>query len=165
LVVSDTSPLTNLAAIGHFDLLQKLYGALLIAGAVWDELNAEGRHWPGRNEVAAASWIERRVPSDRLLAMALNQDLDLGEAESIALALEFQADLILLDERDGRHKAMQFGLRPVGVVGVLLTAKARGHVAAIEPLLLALRQQAGFYLGDSVYREALRIAQEFAEPG
>ena len=92
--------------------------------------------------------------------MALCQDLDLGEAESITLALELKADLILMDERDGRHRAIQLGLKPVGVVGVLLTAKARGHVTKVRPMLDALRQQAGFYLGDSLYKEVLRLAQE-----
>jgi len=92
--------------------------------------------------------------------MALCQDLDLGEAESITLALELKADLILMDERDGRHRAIQLGLKPVGVVGVLLTAKARGNVTEVRPLLDALRQQAGFYLGDSLYKEVLRLAQE-----
>jgi hypothetical protein len=159
-VVSDTSPLTNLAAIGQFTLLRQLYGSLHIAEAVWNELNAAGQHWPGRNEVAAATWIQRHVPKNRSLIAALRQDLDQGEAESIALALERKADLILMDERDGRHKAMRLGLRPVGVVGVLLMAKARGEVAEIGPLLDALRQQAGFYLGESLYREALRLAHE-----
>ncbi|MCK7577108.1 MAG: UPF0175 family protein [Chromatiales bacterium] len=50
--VSNTSPLTNLAAIGQFDLLRALYGQLLVAEAVWEELNAGGRAWPGREEVA-----------------------------------------------------------------------------------------------------------------
>ena len=159
-VVSDTSPLTNLAAIGQFMLLHKLYGSLLIAEAVWDELKAAGQPWPGRNEVAAATWIQRHAPKNRLLAMALRQDLDRGESESIALALEMKADLILMDERDGRHKAMQLGLRPVGVVGILLTAKARGYLSNVRPLLDALRQQAGFYLDDALYRETLKFAGE-----
>lgn len=60
-VISNTSPLTNLAAIGQFDLLQHLYGRLLIAEAVWDELNAGGQAWPGCAEVAAANWIKLRV--------------------------------------------------------------------------------------------------------
>jgi len=160
MVVSDTSPLTNLAAIGQFALLQQLYGSLHIAEAVWGELNAADQHWPGRNEVADAQWIQRQIPKNHFLIMALCQNIDLGEAESIALALELKADLILMDERDGRHKAIQLGLKPVGVVGVLLTAKARGHVTEVRPMLDALRQQAGFYLGDSLYKEVLRLAQE-----
>ena len=71
LVVSDTSPLTNLAAIGQFALLQKLYGSLLIAEAVWDELNAADQHWPGRDEVAASTWIQRHAPKNRLCAISL----------------------------------------------------------------------------------------------
>ena len=59
IVVSNTSPLTNLAAIGQFDLLRQLYGRLHIAEAAWEELNARGQHWRGRDEVAAADWIER----------------------------------------------------------------------------------------------------------
>lgn len=54
--ISNTSPLTNLAAIGQFDLLQRLYGRLLIAEAVWEELNTEGRTGPGR---AGLKWRRR----------------------------------------------------------------------------------------------------------
>ena len=40
IVVSDTSPITNLAAIGQLELLCRLYADLYIARAVWAELNA-----------------------------------------------------------------------------------------------------------------------------
>jgi len=59
IVVSNTSPLTNLAAIGQFELLRQLYSQIHIAASVWDELNAFSQVWPGRNQVAAASWIEQ----------------------------------------------------------------------------------------------------------
>jgi len=36
IVVSDTSPLTSLAAIGQFGLLHRLYGRLHIADGVWE---------------------------------------------------------------------------------------------------------------------------------
>jgi uncharacterized protein len=83
-----------------------------------------------------------------------------GEAESIALALELQAGLILLDEREGRHLAQRLGLRVIGVVGVLLDGKSRGALDAVRPLLDDLRQIAGFYLGEAVYTRALRLAGE-----
>ena len=47
IVVSNTSPLTNLAAIGQFGVLSVLYHEIHIANAVWDELNAGGQRWPG----------------------------------------------------------------------------------------------------------------------
>ena len=105
IVISDTSPLTNLAAIGRFELLKSLYGELYIADAVYQELNAQARSWPGWDEVMAARWIHRQTVQNHLLVLALRQDLDAGESESIVLALELNAEIILMDERDGRHKA------------------------------------------------------------
>jgi predicted nucleic acid-binding protein len=163
IVVSNTSPLTSLAAIGQFDLLHHLYARLHIAPSVWDELNARGEHWPGRDEVAAADWIERHAVQNQALVTALQRDLDRGEAESIALALELGADLILLDEKEGRHAAKRLGLRVVGVVGILLEAKAKGTVNNVRPYLDALRQTAGFYLSDSLYRYVLTLTGESDE--
>lgn len=159
-VVSNTSPLTNLAAIGAMGLLERLFGRVHIAEAVTQELAAGGHHWPGRAEVAAASWVECHRVQNRSLVLALRQDLDSGESATIALGLEIGATLVLMDERDGRHRAQRMGLRTMGVVGVLLLAKERGLLAAVGPSLDALRAQAGFWLSDAVYRQALSNADE-----
>jgi uncharacterized protein len=108
--------------------------------------------------VDAAPWITQATPTNRPLVAVLRRDLDRGEAETIALAVETAAGLVLLDERDGRHAAQQLGLRVVGAVGVLIQAKRAGHLPAIRPELDALRGRAGFYLGEGVYRQALKIA-------
>jgi hypothetical protein len=160
IVVSNTSPLTNLASIGQFDVLRHLYTQVHIAQGVWEELNAEGGQWPGREVVAAADWIQRHTVRNEPLVTALRRDLDRGEAESIALALEVEADLVLMDEREGRHAAQRMGLDVVGVVGVLLEAKKAGVVGAIRPHLDSLRRGAGFYLSEDVYRYALALAGE-----
>lgn len=94
------------------------------------------------------------------LTTVLRRDLDLGEAETLALASGLKADLVLLDEREGRHAAMRLGLRPLGVLGVLLQAKRQGEIAEIRSLLDALRQQAGFFLGEDLYRQVLEKAGE-----
>ena len=107
IVVSNASPLTNLAAIGQFDLLCRLYAGLHIPAGVWDELNAGDRRWPGCDEVAEADWIESHIVQNQALVTALRRDLDRGEAESIALAVELGADLVLMDEREGRHAAQR----------------------------------------------------------
>ena len=160
IVVSNTSPITNLAAIGQFDLLRRLYHAVNIAEGVWDELNVLEKHWPGRDEVAAARWIKRHFVQNHVLVNALRRDIDRGEAESIALALELEANLILLDEKEGRHAAERLGLKMVGVVGILLEAKKNRFVDSVRPHLDALRQIAGFYLKESVYRHVLDLAGE-----
>ena len=160
IVVSNTSPLTNLAVIGQFGLLQSLYAELHIAHAVWDELSASGKRWPGGDEVATANWIEQHPVQNQALVAALRRDLDRGEAETIALALELDAGLVLLDEQEGRHAAQRLGLRVVGTVGVLLEARASGAIDTVRPHLVALRQTAGFYLSQSLYQYALELAGE-----
>jgi hypothetical protein len=160
IVVSDTSPLTNLAAIGHFDLLRQLYHEVHIPEGVWAELTAQGKRWPGAVEVMQADWVQQHRPKNQPLVIALQRDLDQGEAEGIALALELEADFLLMDEQEGRRAAERFGLKTVGVVGILLEAKARGYLDTIRPSLDALRQTAGFYLGEALYQEVLELAGE-----
>ncbi|WP_446009346.1 DUF3368 domain-containing protein [Candidatus Electrothrix sp.] len=92
--------------------------------------------------------------------MKLRRDLDQGESETIALAVELRADLVLLDEKEGRNVAAHFGLRPVGIIGVLLEAKKKGLTTELRPHLDALRNEAGFYLSDRLYLHALALAGE-----
>lgn len=160
IVVSNTSPLTNLAAIGLFHLLHDLYGQVLIAEGVWSELNAYNQAWPGSKDVATAAWIQRRSPQNQRAVTALRRDLDLGEAETIILALELDADLVLLDERDGRYAAQRFGLQVVGVLGILLEARSKGRIKDIKPHLDALRHQAGFYIAEKLYQQVLQLTGE-----
>jgi len=163
IVISNTSPLTNLAAVGQLTLLHRLYNGLHIPDGVWEELNAEGQSWPGRDEVAAVNWIEKHPVRNQSLVTALQRDLGRGEAESIALALELSADLLLLDEREGRRAAERLGLRVIGVVGILLEAKSSAIIDKVRPLLDGLRQAAGFYLSESLYQHALVLAGESTE--
>ncbi len=159
-VVANTSPLTNLAAIGQFALLRELYSTVHIARAVWSELSARGQRWPGRDDVSQATWTSQYDVQNQVLVTALRRDLDLGEAETIALALELGADLVLLDEREGRRAATRMGLHVTGVVGILLEAKSRGLLGRIGPCLDSLRRDAGFYLSAPLYRHALDTAGE-----
>lgn len=102
IVVCNTSPITNLAAIGQLSLLQQLYNTILIPEAVCGELVDVSSPVPGTQEVQTRSVV------DRELATSLGQELDPGEAEAIALALELHADLLLLDERRGYQVASAF---------------------------------------------------------
>jgi uncharacterized protein len=160
IVVSNTSPLTNLAAIQQFELLQRLYQEIHIPQAVWNELNAQQRPWPGCREVANADWIYHHRVTNVQLVKALTRDLDLGEAESIGLALELKADMILLDETDGRRVAQRWGLKTVGVLGILTEAKTKQLIDEMKPLLQSLRYQIGFYLSPRLYQEVLQSVGE-----
>jgi len=69
-VVSDASPLINLARIGQLDLLRQLYGTMLLPEAVWQEVVVDGAGQPGAAEVRAADWIHTRGIANQLLAQA-----------------------------------------------------------------------------------------------
>ena len=160
IVVSNTSPITNLAAIGHLDLLNSLFGNVFVPAAVLAELSSEGKAWPGYNEVKRANWIEVVNVVDGPLVEALCLDLDRGEAETIALGLQIKADLILLDEQAGRLAAQYLGNRVMGVIGVLLRCKQIRHIPEVRPLLDDLRRRAGFYIDDTLYEHAVKLAGE-----
>ena len=123
IVVSDSSPLIALADVGQLRLLHELFSTVLIPEAVYQEIVVQGAGRTGAEAVQAAAWIEQRSVANTGLADVLKLELDEGEAEAIALALESGADLVLLDERRGRQRAARLGLRVTGVLGVLLEAK------------------------------------------
>jgi hypothetical protein len=160
IVVSNTSPLTNLAAIGQLELLPTLFKQIHIPGSVWEELHAGGVAWPGHAAVDTANWVVRDRVKEGPLLKDLLSDLGPGEAEAIVLALDLKADLVLLDEKEGRRKAGRVGLRVMGVGGVLLAAKAQHHLPLIRPCLDALREAAGFYLSSPVFHALLVAAGE-----
>jgi len=100
LVVSNTTPLIGLAVIQRFNLLQQLFGELHIAQAVYDEAVVAGRAVGGaKREVTTSSWIKITTVQDRLAVEVLLDELDLGESETIVLARELNADLVLMDEK------------------------------------------------------------------
>ena len=161
IVVSDSSPLVALIDIDQVFLLPRLYERVLVPEAVWRETFVQGEGRPGREEAARAPWlVERRSVVDTLVVRALQEGLDVGESEAIALAVEAKADLLLMDERLGRRTAQHMGLKVTGVIGVLVDAKHKGMVPAIRPQLDALRDRAGFRVSDELYRRVIMDERE-----
>lgn len=158
IVVSDSSPLIALSKVGHLDLLQHLFGTVMVPEAVIQELTAGGFS-AKQDRLQEVPWLEQRHVGNRNLVDALLSDLDPGESEAIALAMEVGAGLLVLDERRGRQKAYSLGLRFTGSVGVLIAAKKRGMLPHVRPVLHAFRE-AGFWLADDVIQRALQLAGE-----
>jgi predicted nucleic acid-binding protein len=159
-IVSNASPLINLARIGQLGLLQGLYGELVIPEAVWREVVLEGTERPGAEEVRTASWIRVQPATNRELVQALRQELDEGEAEAIALALQVGAEFLLMDEHLGRETAVHMGVRCVGLIGALIEAKRKGLIDRVQPLLDTLQNVAGFWIGQALYRRVLQDENE-----
>lgn len=155
-VVSNASPLINLARIGKLDLLRELYGAIIVPEAVWQEIVVAGAGQPGADEIKAATWIKTQSATNRQLVRVLQQELDAGEAEAIVLALQVGAELLLMDERLGRESARHLELRCIGLIGSLIEAKRKKLIPAIKPYLDVLRDMAGFRISDALCVRVLR---------
>jgi hypothetical protein len=160
IIVSDTSPINNLAAIHHLHLLHQLYGTVLIPEAVYRELTDPNFPVAGATEVQTFDWVQTRAVRDRTLVEALSDELDRGEAEAIALAVEIQADQVLIDERRGRLVANRLNLRYTGILGILVEAKSKGLIAEVKPLLDALISEAGFWIAEPLYNNVLQLVNE-----
>jgi hypothetical protein len=160
IVVSNASPITNLAAVRQLDLLRQLYETIFIPQAVYEELTNDGDQQPGAVEVRTLAWIETRAVQDRTLVIALQGELDKGEAEALALARELAVDLLLLDERRGRAVASRLGLHVVGLLGTLIEAKQKGLLAAVKPILDDPVTEACFWVSPQLYTRILQVAKE-----
>jgi uncharacterized protein len=161
-VVSNTSPISNLAIIGRLDVLLHQFGAIWIPEAVHRELSRL-EHQAGRQAIEQAltqGWIqiESAKPSD--LARNLASSLDAGEAEAIALASESAAKLLIMDESAGRAAARNLGITMTGTLGVLLKEKRGGRLASIEKEMDRLVNDAGFFISGRIRQLILEAAEE-----
>jgi uncharacterized protein len=162
IVVSDTSPLSNLVLIDSLFLLKEIYQVIVIPQSVAAELLKGGNEDPRILAVLSLDWVEIQQSTNQELIADLRNNylLDRGEAEAIALALELSADQLLIDERLGRREATRLGLSITGILGVLLIAKDRGLISAVQPVMNALITQANFRVSQQLYQEVLNAANE-----
>ncbi len=130
--------------------------------AVYRELVEIDPPVPGTLEVQSAEWIQvKQVEGLEMVELLQNEvRLDPGESEAIALALELNADLLLIDERRGRAEADRLGLKITGLLGMLIEAKRKSLIIAVRPLLDSLIATAQFRLSSRLYQQILEITNE-----
>jgi uncharacterized protein len=148
----------NLALINRLDLLTWRFDKVFIPPEVHRELT--GRGMPGANKLKRANWIQVQTPQNKLLVRSLMLQVDRGEAEAITLALELAADLLLIDERKGRFVAGQLNVPIMGLLGLLVDLKQKGHLAAVKPVIQQLIQQANFWISSELFYHVLQAVGE-----
>ena len=75
--------------------------------------------------------------------------LDKGEASSIALALEIQDSILIIDEIKGRELALSLKIEIIGTIGILLLANKNGLLKDVIGTVLKLVNK-GFRLSDKI---------------
>lgn len=134
IVVSDTTPLISLLKIEHLDLLEKLFGQVLIPRAVFDELTADKRFELEADQIKRKQFIKVKVVKNPKSASILKRatGLDQGESEAIILTDEQNADVLLMDEAKGRAVSFQMGFKVMGTIGILMAAYEENELTEDE---------------------------------
>lgn len=157
--VVDTSPLIFLAKLGHLDLLSEGAGTVYVPRSVLDEVRVGQDQATQAIEQASLSWLSVRQVKNRGAVEILQADLDLGEAEVIALAREAGADKVVMDDLDARRFARRVGLDVIGTMGLLLAARLRGEIPSIRSEIKRL-EALGFRVAPSLVEAILKEAAE-----
>lgn len=159
--VSNSGPIIHLSWIGRLDLLRTFFDDVVVPVAVRGEVLRAGPQVPGIaaiREAFVAGWLTLQPVSDVTAVAALRPGLDPGEAEAIVLMREINAQVLLLDERRARARALREGLPITGTLGMLRSARHRGLVPAMMPLLEELRR-GGFRVSADLVEEIRREEQ------
>lgn len=157
IIVSDTSPVTNLIQIDQLGLLKDLFGEIVIPQIVYTELCTISSQ---KEILENQNWIRVKSLTEVSIKNKILAELDEGEAEAIALAIELKADYLLIDEQKGRSIAEKYGIRITGLLGLLLIAKEKKLIKAIKPVLEKLIYNAGFRINTALYLFILQSAGE-----
>ena len=147
-IISDTSCLILLDKIDELDLLHKLFGEVITTQAVAEEYGKP-----------LSLWVRIQNSKDLKTLLVLEAALDKGEASAIALALEQEGSLLIIDEYRGRKLAWQLGLTITGTLGILAQAKEKGLIPMLKPLLDRINQT-DFRLSEKLVMEVLRQVGE-----
>lgn len=159
IIVSDTTPFSNLLQIGELELLPTLYQQIIIPTTVFSELKILEKRGFSIQSGINAGWIIIKAPQSYEVVNELLTFLDQGESEAIALAIELQADYLLMDEKEGRQEARARAIPVIGTLGLLLEAKKRGLIPNVKTKMDALRN-INYWISEELYQQVLMLAEE-----
>jgi predicted nucleic acid-binding protein len=127
-IISDTSCLILLDKIGELEILNKLFGQIYTTPDVANEFG-----------LPLPSWIEIKQPLEISYQSIIEATIDNGEASAIALAIEMDDCLLIIDDLKGRKYASQIGISIIGTIGVIVDAKLAGVIPSVKPLIAKIK--------------------------
>jgi predicted nucleic acid-binding protein len=141
-VISNTSCLIALSNIGRIEILHKLYGTVTITPEVRAEFGD-----------ALPDWFSIAAVADPLKIKLIQSTLDLGESSSIALAMESENSLLILDDKKARRFAKSMDLSLTGTLGVIVKAKQAGLIEENIATILEEFRRYGFHIQSEIEDE------------
>jgi predicted nucleic acid-binding protein len=148
LIISDTSCFITLSNVGELELLRLLFKQIVTTPEIAKEF---GESLP--------EWVEIIAVSDKAKQELLEIQVDKGEASAIALALENPSSFLILDDNKARKLAQNLRLEITGTIGVVVTAKQKGIISSIKPILQKIKDT-NFRISAELELQALLQANE-----
>lgn len=143
IVIADASCLITLENINEIDLLRQLYEQVVVTPEVAAEVGA-----------SLPEWVDQISSSNSALVDQLTSTLEIGEATSIALALELRDCLLIIDEKKGRRTARELGIEITGTFGIVMKGIEGGLIGAPDTIVERL-EEAGFRISDALRAKML----------
>jgi len=157
IVVSNATPIISLASINQIDILKHFFDKVYIPQAVYDEIKSKRAY--GHQEIDD-DFFEVKNINDEFAQNILLNDLDLGEAQTIVLAKEMNADIVLIDETIGYNLAKSQQLNVQRTLSFLIASKQKGYIYEVKPLLDEMIDK-GRWISRRVYSDVLMFCEEY----
>ena len=148
IIIADSSCLIALSNIGELQILQQVYQQITITPEIENEFGE-----------AILDWIIIEEVTDKKKIEILELELDKGESSAIALAIEKENSLLVIDEKKGRNVAKKMGIKITGILGVIIKAKEIGLIKKITPLIEKL-EKVDFRISKTLKEKILRRVGE-----
>ncbi|MEW6097427.1 MAG: DUF3368 domain-containing protein [bacterium] len=158
IVVSNTTPLISLSLLNQLSLLEIIFKEIHIPVEVYEELVIKGQREHGAKEISKSKWIiiHRVFREDKSEALL---KLDSADAQTIILAEDLKANLVLLDDKDARHAAKAKGIKTLGTVGILMVAFKHRLIPSLNTVeeYIKYLNDKGQWVDESVFEKALEL--------
>ena len=161
LITCDTNIIIDFSKINHLYLLKDIFNNVMIANEVKEELLAGEETGTGESDIIKAmnEWIKVKEVKNKIALESLKIHIGDGEAASIILYMETNADLLAINDLKARGVASAMGVKIIGTLGILRLAKDRGMLKQVKPLLDELRK-VGAYISNVLYNRMLKDVGE-----
>jgi predicted nucleic acid-binding protein len=147
-IIADTNCFILLDKIASMHILSDLFGGVTTTREVRNEF---GKQLP--------EWVRIVIVKNTHQQSILEAEIDKGEASAIALAIETEYSLLILDDLKARKLATKLNLQFTGTLGIFLKAKQSGIIPSVRSVLEKI-QQTDFRFSEKTFQEILRTANE-----
>lgn len=141
LVIADAGPIFSLALVNQLHILTEIFADVRISEAVWSEITLD-KTTPIYDSIY--QFFYEHVSGIQSFN-DLTFIMDFGEAESVILYKELNADFLLIDDKKARRIAESLGVNCIGTLGLLSLAKDKGFITALRPIFQKFQSNGRYY--------------------